>query len=71
MGQVNISSEVNVKNYGDLIDLCNDLSHFVDDDNSKLSNEQYNRLVEISDKFNEWKPELEVTSKWSGKEAEL
>jgi len=68
---VKIGSEVRIKNIGELIDLCNDLSHFVDDDGNKLTEGQYEDLSVISDSFNEWKPALEVTTRYSNKEDEL
>lgn len=71
MGEINIESKVNVKNFAELIDIANDLSHYIDVDNNGLSDHQYNELSAISDKLNEWAPILEVTNKWSGKEAEL
>ncbi|BDZ31264.1 hypothetical protein [Lactiplantibacillus brownii] len=65
---VKIGNEVRVKNIGELIDLCNDLARFVDDDNNRLTQNQHEDLSVISDSFNEWKPVLEVTTRYSNKE---
>ena len=71
MGEVKVSNKIRVKNLAVLIDLCNDLSHFVDSDESKLTETQYAKLSVISDRFNEWQPDLEVTTRYTAKEAEL
>ncbi|CAJ1226594.1 hypothetical protein [Lactiplantibacillus xiangfangensis] len=68
---VEIGNNVRVKNIGDLVDLCNDLSHFVDDDSNKLTDQQYDDLSVISDSLNEWQPMLEVITHYSNKEDEL
>ena len=71
MGEVKVSNKIRVKNLAELIDICNDLSHFVDSDDSQLTDMQYDKLSDISDHLNEWQPDLEVTSKYTAKEAEL